>query len=596
MCSKYPLRKKIEHMSDDAELKKQIARLERRLERERLSRAEAEAISERGIRELYEKQSALALLQAIAMAANEATEIDAALKIALDQICQYMGWPIGHVYFVDAQDGHKLKPSQIWHMQEPERFQVFRETTEQTVFQYGEGLPGRVCAQKQPARIVDVTQDENFPRAKHVRDMGVRGAFACPVLVGSDVVAVLEFFTSDSIVPDAQLLDLMGNIGTQLGRVVERVRSEAALKDSERRFRQIFNAVSDAIFVIDVESKKILNVNPRACEMLEYTLDEIMTLTVDLISPNDLDALEQFMQTIFEKGQGKTEDVACLTKGGRALSVEISGSLVSLGNETYILASVRDTSARKEAEQLRYEKEAAEAANRAKSAFLANMSHELRTPLNSVVAMSDILLEKYFGDLTEQQEEYIHDIRHSGKHLLSLINDILDLSKIEAGYSPLEVSPIVLAPLLDECFKVVRERANTHQIALSSDIADEDMTVLGDERKVKQVVLNLLSNAVKFTPDGGQVGVRVTTEDEGICVGVWDTGIGIAEDQQATIFDEFVQADASITREYEGTGLGLALVKRFVEQHGGRVWLESRVGKGSCFSFVLPFEPVTMAD
>jgi len=577
-------------MSDEI-LEKQITRLERRLARERLARLEAEAISERGIRDLYEKQSALTLLQKIAMAANEAKEINAALQIALNEICDYTGWPIGHVYFVDDADGQTLKPSNVWHIRHPERFQTFREITEKTCFTVGEGLPGRVMLEKQPTCIVDVTMDGNFPRAQQARNIGVRGAFAFPVMAGADVVSVLEFFTPESVVPEAQLLDLMGNVGTQLGRVIERVRSENALKESEHRFRQMFDAASDAIFVIDLEIRKIFNFNPRACEMLAYAPHEMLRLSVADVCPNDIDALQKFTQTVFKKGYAKTEDITCLTKCGQTLAVEISGSLVELEGKTYMLASVRDISARKEAEQLRYEKEAAEAANRAKSAFLANMSHELRTPLNSVVAMSDILLEKYFGDLTEQQEDYIRDILSSGKHLLALINDILDLSKIEAGYSPLEPSKVFLSPLIEECLKVVRDRASSKKVALSCHISSDVSTVICDERKVKQSILNLLSNAVKFTPNDGRVGVEVGCESDGVCISVWDTGIGIAEHQQEGIFAEFVQADASITREYEGTGLGLALVKRFIEQHGGRVWLESRLGKGSRFSFVLPLEP-----
>ena len=269
-------------------------------------------------------------------------------------------------------------------------------------------------------------------------------------------------------------------------------------------------------------------------------------------------------------------------------------------------------------------------ANQAKSAFLANMSHELRTPLNSVIGMSDILMEKYFGDLTPQQEDYIKDIRESGHHLLSLINDILDLSKIEAGHSPLELSKVDLKPLLENSLTIVRERAMKHGIALSCEATDSLPEIVADERKVKQAVFNLLSNAVKFTPDGGKVGIKAKrsggAEEQSVGsmgsmgstvasptphtphtphtpvggdgpgeveVCVWDTGIGIAPEDQGRVFGEFVQAEASLTKKYEGTGLGLALVKRFVEQHGGRVWLESEVDKGSRFYFTLPVEPTS---
>jgi signal transduction histidine kinase len=235
-------------------------------------------------------------------------------------------------------------------------------------------------------------------------------------------------------------------------------------------------------------------------------------------------------------------------------------------------------------------------ANLAKSAFLANMSHELRTPLNSVIAMSDILLEKYFGELTERQEEYIRSVRESGDHLLSLINDVLDLSKVEAGHSPLEPSQVDLANLLGGSLAIVRERAHNHGIILTCEAPDGLPTISADERKVKQIVFNLLSNAVKFTPDGGRVGIEAVAKENEVWVCVWDTGIGIAEEDQEKVFEQFEQAESSMTRRFEGTGLGLALVKRFVEQHGGRVWLESEPDRGSRFYFALPVElPVHLA-
>jgi signal transduction histidine kinase len=227
-------------------------------------------------------------------------------------------------------------------------------------------------------------------------------------------------------------------------------------------------------------------------------------------------------------------------------------------------------------------------ANRLKSRFLANMSHELRTPLNAIIAMSDILLEQYFGPLNERQADYLKDIHESGQHLLSLINDILDLSKVEAGHSPLELSEVDMGTLLESSLTIVRERASIHHIGLFCEVPDDLPLITADERKVKQVVFNLLSNAVKFTPDNGRVGVRARLADGALEVCVWDTGIGIAREDHDKIFGEFEQSESALTRQYEGTGLGLALVKRFVEQHQGRVWVISDLGQGSAFYFTLP--------
>ena len=229
-----------------------------------------------------------------------------------------------------------------------------------------------------------------------------------------------------------------------------------------------------------------------------------------------------------------------------------------------------------------------EAANRHKSEFLANVSHELRTPLNAIIGFSEVLGEKLFGELNEKQAEYTDDILSSGRHLLSLINDILDLSKIEAGRMELEVTTFHLPDAIENALTLIRERASRHGIRLNQVIDDRLGDFTGDERKVKQVLVNLLSNAVKFTPEGGQIKVEASLGDSAAIVSVVDTGIGIAKEDQEAIFEEFRQVGSNYAHKREGTGLGLTLTRKFVELHGGKIWVESEVGKGSAFSFTLP--------
>ena len=229
-----------------------------------------------------------------------------------------------------------------------------------------------------------------------------------------------------------------------------------------------------------------------------------------------------------------------------------------------------------------------EIANRHKSEFLANMSHELRTPLNAVIGFSEVLGERYFGELNEKQAEYVTDIHSSGRHLLSLINDILDLSKIEAGRMELEVAEFDVPAALENAMTLVKERAQRHGIRLSLNTDPALGAFRGDERKFKQIMLNLLSNAVKFTPEGGAVAVSARPFDTALEVSVADTGVGIAAEDQAAVFEEFRQVGRDYTRKAEGTGLGLALAKRFVELHGGSIRLQSAPGKGSTFTFTLP--------
>ena len=263
-------------------------------------------------------------------------------------------------------------------------------------------------------------------------------------------------------------------------------------------------------------------------------------------------------------------------------------------------------------------KENAEAANKAKSDFLANMSHELRTPLNSVIGFSEVLSEGLAGDITDKQREYIQDIWGSGKHLLSLINDILDLSKIEAGMMESELSEFEIKELIQGSILMFKEKAIKHKIKFTSDIPDDIGVVTADAVKIKQVLLNLLGNAFKFTDDGGSVTVKArivnkrdviarSISDEAISkdeiatpsarndslgnfveISVEDTGIGISSEDQKRLFQPFQQLESTLTKKYEGTGLGLSISKKIVELHGGRIWVESEEGKGSRFIFVIP--------
>jgi CheY-like chemotaxis protein len=232
-----------------------------------------------------------------------------------------------------------------------------------------------------------------------------------------------------------------------------------------------------------------------------------------------------------------------------------------------------------------------ERASRHKSEFLASMSHELRTPLNAIIGFSEVLLDEMFGDVNERQALYLNDILTSGRHLLSLINDILDLSKIEAGKMELEPSTFSLPAVLEAGITMVRERATNHGITLGLDVGPGVGTVEADERKVKQVVFNLLSNAVKFTPDGGRVDVAARCNGASVEVAVRDSGIGIDPADQERIFEEFQQAG-----QREGSGLGLALARNFVALHGGRLWVESEVGAGSTFTFSLPTRSAALAE
>jgi signal transduction histidine kinase len=262
---------------------------------------------------------------------------------------------------------------------------------------------------------------------------------------------------------------------------------------------------------------------------------------------------------------------------------------------------------RKTAQKLREAKTASEKANQAKSDFLANMSHELRTPLNHIIGFTELVLDKHFGDLNETQEEYLTDVHTSSNHLLSLINDILDISKVEAGKLNLDPTSIDLKALLNNSLSIIMEKANKKGLRLSCEFGEVPDTIFADERKLKQILYNLLSNAVKFTPQQGTIDIKAQTGPigraegaitdngrPGVLISVIDSGIGIGKTDIERIFDPFEQAESTRNNSDPGTGLGLALTKRLVELHGGSIWVVSQgENQGSNFSFILPVDPKT---
>ena len=283
-------------------------------------------------------------------------------------------------------------------------------------------------------------------------------------------------------------------------------------------------------------------------------------------------------------GQDTAKEATVLTKSGKRIPVSITVGPIfdEEGNVIGAVEVFRDIS--KEKELL----ESIKRANALKDQFLANVSHELRTPLNSIIGFSELLKEQLVGPLNEKQLHYVQNILQSAEHLLSIINDILDLSKVEAGMMEVKPEVISLKDLIESSLTMVGERAAKHRISLSMEIGEGIGTVRTDPTRLKQILFNLLSNAVKFTPDGGSVSVKARKLDGEIQISVSDTGIGIPKEKMEEIFEPFVQLDGSLSRRYEGTGLGLALTRRLVELLGGRIWVESQLGKGSAFHFTIP--------
>lgn len=372
---------------------------------------------------------------------------------------------------------------------------------------------------------------------------------------------------------------------------------EGHVRKSEEKYRMLVEDVNSIILRMDTAGN-VTFLNEFAQGFFGYREEEILGRNVigTIVAPTD------------ESGQNLRDMIADLTvnparyknnenenqlrDGGRVWIAWTNRPIYdTAGGVKEILCVGNDITGLKRAEdEILKAKEAAESANKAKSSFLANMSHELRTPLTAIIGFSDLLYEKSVGELNEKQREFLGCISESGKHLLSLINDILDLSKVEAGKMELELAEFDLKEVLMNCLKLIREKAMSHGVSLADDVRDGVGMVRADARKVKQVVFNMLSNAVKFTPPGGSVGLRAEkTNGREISVCVWDTGIGIEAKDRDKVFSEFGQIDSEYARKYAGTGLGMPLSRRFVELHGGRMWFESEgKDKGTRMYFTLP--------
>ena len=409
--------------------------------------------------------------------------------------------------------------------------------------------------------------------------------------------------------------------------ITARKQTEEALRQSEEKYRLIADNVSDNIWILNLDNARLSYVSPSIEKRTGYAPEEAQAISLEgLLTPASYKhCMSIWNDALAREADGRdnikrtvTIELEEIRKDREIIFSEITTSFLrdAEGTITSILGVTRDTNDRKRAEiqlqkahdeleirvaertrELENSKKAAEAANRAKSDFLANMSHELRTPLNHIIGFTELVVAQHFGPLNRAQVEYLGDVLHSSQHLLDLINDILDLSKVESGKLELHSEEIELVPLLQGCLTMIREKCLNHTIGLKLGADEAPQTIRADRRKLKQILYNLLSNAVKFTSAGGEVRLTAVPSSGGngappiLKISVHDTGIGLDAADLDGIFKPFEQVESSLARRYEGTGLGLPISKRLVELHGGRIWAESDgLGHGSRFVFTLPMK------
>jgi len=512
----------------------------------------------------------------------------------LRAICQNLGWDVGAIWEIESQ-GQVLRCVEVWHGPAIEVAE-FETVTRQHTFVSGVGLPGRVWARAQPAWVADVVNDANFPRAPFADKAGLHAAFGFPILCGGAVLGVMEFFTREFREPDLDLLQMFGALGSQVGQFIERRRAEEALKDSEALYHSLVESLPLNLLRKDAQGRFTF-ANQLFCEELGKPLEEIVGKTDFHFFPPELaqkyardDQRVMATRQVFEaiEEHRKPDGAQCYVEVLKAPVYDSKASVMG------IQVMVWDVTERELAKQaLQSSKEAAESANRAKSEFLANMSHELRTPLNSVIGFANILLKNKPGNLRAEDLSFLERIGVNGKHLLGLINQILDLSKIEARKVELELTLASLPTLVQEIIDQFEGQLRGREIQLVAELPQPVARLETDAGKLKQVIINLIGNALKFT-ERGSVTVRIEVEPQSRQpkrIEVIDTGIGIPPDRLAAVFEAFQQADSGTARKYGGTGLGLTISKALCELMGYQIAVSSEVGKGTTFSVELLAAP-----
>jgi ammonium transporter len=569
-----------------------------------------------------QRTESLQLLRHTAAAANEASSVEEALAVALEEVGTFTGWPIGHVLLVSRDDPDELVSTGIWRMSDSERYESFRAATEGERFRAGRGLPGVALEARRPvfassddlfgsppdsatmtvvsleaagtttSRIVRL-EGRRGSRADEWLELGLRAGLAVPIMAGTEVVGVLEFFVAEPVPVDAELLELLLSVGTQLGRVVERQRSE------EARLRALVDNMPASVYLRDLDGRFIL-VNRQYEEFWGVGLDEIRGKTlfeVDGIAKVALtpDVNAQVDRDVLAAAKPRRRETQIVREGKEHVFADVRFPVLDGSNRVVAVAGIDmdiTEQKRNEAElaellrRVEMARDAAMDAGSAKTRFLANMSHELRTPLNAIIGFTR-LVSRNSTELPEKQVDNLSKILVSAEHLLRLIDQILDLSRVEAGEVSVDLSESHVEDVMREVTDSLELLVDRPRVQLLVFADPRLPPVVTDRDKLKQILLNLVSNAIKYT-DEGSIAVRAETVDGRLRIGVADTGVGIPTGELGRIFDEFHRADSTGSRPTRGTGLGLTISRRLARQLGGDVTVDSRLGVGSTFTLDLP--------
>jgi PAS domain S-box-containing protein len=523
----------------------------------------------------------------------ESTSLAEGLPKILQAIGARLGWQMGAIWLINKRRA-VLRAAAIWCAPELEASE-FETVTREMTLPRGAGSPGRVWLEGKPLWIADVKEDSSLSPVRLKALGNLRSMVAFPLRSVRKVTGVVEFFSQSVREPDDDLLRTLATLGNQIGEFVERVRNDEELRTRDRAITSSINGI--VITDASLPDNPVVYVNPAFERLTGYSAEEAAGRNCRFLQGPDTD--RETVQRIREAIAAEQETNAVLLnyqKDGTTFWNDLTIAPVrdEAGVVTHFIGVQNDVTERKRAEEeLIDAKEEAEVASRAKSQFLANMSHELRTPLNAIIGYSEMLQEQAEELHTSALVPDLLKIHSAGKHLLALINDILDLSKIEAGKMDLYLESFDVGRMVREVSATIEPLIERKGNQLSVRVVENLPMMRADLTKVRQSLFNLLSNSAKFTEKGAielAVESREVRGAPGVEMRVTDAGIGMTPEQLSRLFEPFTQADRSTTRKFGGTGLGLAITRRFVQMMGGDIRVESEPGRGSTFRILLPLE------
>ncbi len=560
--------------------------------------------------------SRLAAIAAASAAFSDAVpEMDALLAIIAEQISRTTGDFCSVVLL--SRDGRRIEPVAAFHPN-PEVLEDAKQRVGVPMELDAAGPWKTVLTERRP--VVVAIDPDHLPanmaphQIRSIQRWRIREAVMIPMIAEDRVVGGLNLNRLEGSAPlseeDIKLLETLATRAARAIAIAQLMRDQKLTAGqlettAARRAEELGAAnhfldsmienIPNMIFVKDAKELRFVRLNRAGEDLLGFTRDELMGKNdFDFFSTEQAEHFVSLDRETLRSGRLvdiPEEVIQTKNKGARILHTKKIPILDAAGEPSFLLGISEDiTEARKAQEAVRKAQEEAERANRAKSEFLASMSHELRTPLNAILGFSELLSDDSTNQFdTATRRRFLDQIHSSGQHLLQLINDILDLSKVEAGQMELHLESVELGGLVQDVRATIEPLARSKSIALNTE-SNREISLIADSAKVKQMLLNLVSNAIKFTPTGGRIDIRIRRLESWVEIAVSDSGIGIEKEDLGRLFTEFQQLDAGPGRQQEGTGLGLALTRRFAELHGGQVIVESEVGKGSTFTLRLPLQ------